>query len=291
MQVYKGIPKKVIEEENKLNRELKKLFGKQFKKIMSKLKGMDRIPSNDMEMKILLSDLSGIAKDFGDTLFENKRETLNYARAKTISEIEKQKKKKVKKIKKIPKVITGILFMDYSPELLKQIKDKTFIASQNTLDRMIGDVMENLSQSYQEGLGINQAANRLEEVFTSMEDYELVRIARTEINGAQNEGAYQTELELELEYDMWWTSEDDRVRGTDPKDTADHVSMHGQIARVGEPFSNGLLYPGDRNGEIKEWIQCRCRLVPFLMPEGYRAPDNMPYFYESDLILIERKKE
>jgi len=252
---------------------------------MDKLKGMENVPSSDMEMKILLSDLADIAEDFGNVLFDNKQETLNYARAKTISEIEKAKKKAIK-AKKIPKPIAGISFMDYSPELLRLIKEKTFVASQHTLDRMIGDIMKNLSQSYQDGLGINKAADNLKEVFDSMEDYQLKRIARTEINGAQNEGAYQTMLELELEYQQWWSAQDSKVRGNDPKDKADHVYMHAQIVRVGQPFSNGLYYPGDRSGDISEWIECRCRPVPFNMPEGYRAPD-MDYFYESDLIKIE----
>jgi len=285
LQAFKKIPKAIIDEENKLNKELLKLFKKPFKKIMDKLKGMENVPSSDMEMKILLSDLADIAEDFGNILFNNKQETLNYARAKTISEIEKAKKK-AKKAKKIPKAISGISFMDYSPELLRLIKEKTFVASQHTLDRIIGDIMENLSESYQEGLGIVKAADNLKEVFDSMEDYQLKRIARTEINGAQNEGAFLTEQELELEYDQWWSAGDSRVRGTDPKDTADHVYMHGQIARVGKPFSNGLTYPGDRTGDISEWINCRCRLVPFFIPEGYRAPD-MDYFYEWDLIKVE----
>jgi len=56
--------------------------------------------------------------------------------------------------------------------------------------------------------------------------------------------------------------------------------------RVGEPFSNGLYYPGDRSGgdgTIREWINCRCRLVPFLMPEGKMAPIGKNWFYEGDL--------
>ena len=254
---------------------------------MDKLKGMENVPSSDMERKILLSDLADIAEDFGNTLFDNKQETLNYARAKTISEIEKAKKKAIK-AKKIPKPIAGISFMDYSPELLRQIKDKTFVASQNTLNRIIGDIMENLSISYQEGLGIVKAADRLKEVFESMEKYELERIARTEINGAQNEGSFLTEQELELEYHQWWNAQDSRVRGTDPEDTADHVIMHGQIVRVGQPFSNGLMYPLDfgSGADLSELINCRCREVAYFIPEGYRAPD-MDYFYESDLIKIE----
>jgi len=224
---------------------------------MDKLKGMENVPSSDMERKILLFDLADIAEDFGNTLFDNKQETLNYARAKTISEIEKAKKK-AKKAKKIPKVISGISFMDYSPELLRQIKDKTFVASQHTLDRMIGDIMENLSMSYQEGLGIVKAADNLKEVFENMETFELTRIARTEINSAQNIGAHSTMEELGIEYKQWWSALDDRTRD-------EHADLHGEVVRTDETFSNGLMYPGDTSGPIESWINCRCRTVPYIL--------------------------
>lgn len=247
---------------------------------MSELKKKDTVPSSDMERKILLAGLSDMAEDFGNTLFENKQDTLNYHRAETIQEIRKKTKKS------ITVKIEEIEFFEFSPEILKLIKDKTFIASNATLARMIDDVMINLAKSYEEGLGIVEAARSLDSTFTSMMDYELKRVARTEINGAQNQATFLTEQELGLDYHQWWTAQDDRVRGNDPADTADHVYLHGQIVRIGEPFSNGLLHPLDTSGDISEWIQCRCRAVPFLMPEGYQAPTGMRFFYEEDLIKI-----
>lgn len=164
------------------------------------------------------------------------------------------------------------------------IKNHSFEASQYTLTRMRDDVMGNLAKSYEEGLGIDDAANRLRDKFQGMRDYELERIARTEIQSGQNMGAYETEREFHINYHMWWSADDDRVRDGTTSD-ADHTYMHGQIVRVGEPFSNGLLYPGDMSGPIEEWINCRCRIVPFLMPEGMMAP-NADFFYEEDLVPI-----
>jgi hypothetical protein len=290
LQTFKKIPAEVIREENRLYEKLKALFTKRFKKIMSQLK-KDGLPSSDSQRKILLHPIIEMKKEYADTVIEGTTEALRYGRRKTFDELKKSKYLKVKKAKgKIPKLpITPILeveFSDFSPELSRIIRDKTFVASEATMDRIIGDIMKNLKDSYEQGLGIDNAADRLKEVTTSMEDYELVRVARTEINQAQNKGAYYTELELELEYHKWWTAQDDKVRGNDPKDKADHVYLHGQIVRVGEPFSNGLLYPGDTSGPIWEWIMCRCRPSPFLMPEGYIVPPGMKYFYEEDLIPI-----
>lgn len=257
-----------------------KLFSKQFKKIINELKKKDTIPSSEVERKILLSGLAGIAEDFGNVLFDNKQETLNYHRAKTIREIQ-GKAKKILVVK-----IEDIEFFEFSPEILKLIKDKTFVASQSTLARMIDNVMLNLADSYTDGLGIKEAADSLDDVFASMLDYELKRVARTEINGAQNQATFLTEQDLGVDFHQWWTAQDDRVRGLDPVDMADHTYLHGQIVRVGVRFSNGLMHPLDTSGDIAEWINCRCRAVPFLMPEGYQAPGGLDFFYEEDLVKI-----
>lgn len=175
-----------------------------------------------------------------------------------------------------------VTFRGFSGQIHKRIREHAFEASKQTMKRMTGDVMGNLAISYEEGLGIGEAASRLETEFDSMKRYELERVARTEINGFQNEGAHRTMEDYSVEYEQWWGAEDDRVRDS-------HTHMHGQIVKTGERFSNGLEYPGDRGGPIEEWINCRCRPVPFIMPEGYMAPLGKDYFYEADLVPIEEE--
>jgi len=130
------------------------------------------------------------------------------------------------------------------------------------------------------GVDIDELIEEIQEVDF---DYDAERIARTEINGAQNEGAFDTERELGVQYHEWVTAQDDRVRGNDPEDVADHTALHGVIVAVGDPFPNGLTYPGERIGDEAEWINCRCRAVPFIMPEGKRAPTGMDHFTAADL--------
>jgi uncharacterized protein with gpF-like domain len=88
-----------------------------------------------------------------------------------------------------------------------------------------------------------------------------------------------------VEYAMWITAHDDRVRGLKETDQADHVELDGEIIRIGDTHSNGLKYPGDTDGELVEWINCRCAHAPYNMPYGYTAPP-MEQFRESDLIKI-----
>ncbi len=171
-----------------------------------------------------------------------------------------------------------VLF-DFDRQIYTNLMNQSFTASAATLERIQGNIMKNISQSYSEGLGIRDAARNLQKEFRKIRTYEVERIARTEINGAQNRGAYQTYLDNAVEYHQWWTGQDARVRDS-------HKLLHGEIVRVGNSFSNGLSYPGDRSGPISEWIHCRCTTVPYLMPLGYMAPTGMSVFHETDIVPI-----
>lgn len=176
-------------------------------------------------------------------------------------------------------VTTSQLTFDaFSEQARNQLHDHVFEASERTIERVRGHVMANLTQSYEDGVGIQEAARRLREVFDGMTESELRRVARTEIISAQNYGTHATEIELGIEYHQWLTARDSRVRDS-------HEDLQGVIVRVGDKFPNGLVHPGDRNGDIEEWINCRCRVRPYLMPEGKAAPAEQ-WFTVNDLIDI-----
>jgi phage portal protein BeeE len=77
------------------------------------------------------------------------------------------------------------------------------------------------------------------------------RIARTEVVKANN-GARVQEMALnKVERHVWLTSRDASVR-------KEHQIMDGNETIVGEPFSNGLRYPGDQAASAREVANCRC---------------------------------
>jgi len=228
-----------------------------------------RVPVNDAVRQRILAEFTKAKEPFQQAVAGSATEAADVGRQQVVNHLQREG--------------VDLAFRSFSPQIHKKIREHAFDASGQTMKRMVGDVMGNLAISYEEGLGIREAAGRLRSEFDQMQDYELNRVARTEINSFQNEGAYETERELGVKFHQWWGAQDERVR-----DTADasHVEMHGQIVKVGEPFSNGLKYPGDRDGRIEEWINCRCTEAPFLMPAGYMAPPGMDYFYEEDLMKI-----
>ena len=163
--------------------------------------------------------------------------------------------------------------------------ERIFIASQATMARVEQSIMNILLDGYKSGKGINYVANELTRRFDQLTTWESKRIARTEIHNSHNTAVHDSYNEMGIEYTMWITSHDDRVRGLKPTDTADHVELDGEIIRLGDTYSNGLRYPGDTDGPIEEWINCRCANAPYNLPYGYVAPPT-EQFKETDLIKI-----
>ena len=164
-------------------------------------------------------------------------------------------------------------------EAEQDLLDKVFIASQATLTRVDTSIKTLLTEGYQSGKGINYVANLLTRRFDQLTTWEAKRIARTEIHNSHNTAVMDTYQELGVEYTMWISAGDDgRTRDS-------HLEVDGEIIPVGGTYSNGLKFPGDTDGPIEEWINCRCSNAPFVIPYGYTAPPFSP-FREEDLIKI-----
>lgn len=163
----------------------------------------------------------------------------------------------------------------------EDLLNKVFIASKRTLARVTSELNQIITDGYTSGKGINIVANMLTRRFDQLETWEAKRIARTEIHNSHNQGVMKIYDEVGVEYTQWIAANDDRVRDS-------HAEIDGEIIRLGDTYSNGLEYPGDTNGDIEEWINCRCSNAPFVMPYGYTAPPQTQ-FYETDLIQIETK--
>ena len=164
---------------------------------------------------------------------------------------------------------------DFSAE---QMRDKTFVASENTLARVDKDINGIITDGYREGLGINDVTNRVNTRFNQLETWEAQRIARTEIHNSHMQGVMNSYEDMGVEYTQWAAAHDNRTRDT-------HSAIDGEIIPWGGVFSNGLRYPGDTSGPISEWINCRCGVLPWFCPPGMMVPVGMSNFRESDLIV------
>ena len=88
--------------------------------------------------------------------------------------------------------------------------------------------------------------------------YSAMRITRTEAHRISQQAAYDA---LKKAKDngadvvkQWDATLDKRTRPS-------HARVDGEIRELDEPFSNGLMKPGDPNGRAAEVINCRCQLL------------------------------
>lgn len=158
----------------------------------------------------------------------------------------------------------------------QELLNRSFAASEKTMNRIDSDINKILSNGYREGKGINEVRNDITKRFDQLSSWEATRIARTEIHNAHNMGTMDIYQEMGVEYTQWIAAHDSRTRDS-------HKLVDRQIIPMGGTYSNGLRYPGDTRGPLKEWINCRCSNAPFIIPDGYIAPSFTP-FKETDLI-------
>lgn len=146
-----------------------------------------------------------------------------------------------------------------NPDFMRDIMDKRiFNASEATINRLTGDVLTSIKDGVIEGRSYDKTALELSKDFQDMKKYEMKRIARTETHIAYNENKY--EMLKQMEFDggkRWNTSGLSTVRPW-------HQDIDGEVVHIDETFSNGLMYPGDPDGDAEEIINCACNFSPVI---------------------------
>ena len=137
--------------------------------------------------------------------------------------------------------------IDTRQNLIKGVDDTQFAAVKDAIRQQV----------YQLGGGTvdNKFLDKLQAVTGKASQYDAERIARTEVAAVQSEAAHTVYKENGVEQKEWIATNDDRTRDS-------HADLDGEIVDMEEPFSNGLMYPGDPNGDPGEVINCRCSMAP-----------------------------
>lgn len=92
-----------------------------------------------------------------------------------------------------------------------------------------------------------------------------IRNARTSITSAQNAGRQKGREQLENEAKKYgWKLRKQWVSTHDSRTRDSHVRLDGEIVDINDKFSNGLLYPADKDGIPNEVYNCRCTSITII---------------------------
>jgi hypothetical protein len=144
-------------------------------------------------------------------------------------------------------------------KLNKLIRDRTFRASEFTLNNLKGDIFQKIAESIRLGLSQDKTREQIRTEFRPMAEYQLQRIARTESHSVYNQSKYETLLQNEKLVNKRWLSS-----GL-PNMRQWHEEADGQSVPVDEPFivwDEDLMYPGDPEGSPGNIINCACTMIP-----------------------------
>ena len=139
----------------------------------------------------------------------------------------------------------------------KQIGSKILRGIEN------GDSIPKISKSLTEVIGNNYAS--------------AVRNARTMTTSAENHGRLDSYNELAnqgvIQLKVWIATPDERTRES-------HLFMDGEEVGIMDTFSNGLMFPGDGDGDPEEVWNCRCTMTDHI--EGFISDDGNFYFIDHE---------
>lgn len=133
--------------------------------------------------------------------------------------------------------------------LKKYLLEKVVVPiSQTTVDA----IESVLQEAVREGWGVDETVKRLED--EDLTKFRARLIVRTETVKATNitqiVAADNEDYEMEK---MWIAIEDKRTRKSHS-----HAGVDGERVDLDQPYSNGLMFPGDPNGGPAEVCNCRC---------------------------------
>jgi SPP1 gp7 family putative phage head morphogenesis protein len=152
--------------------------------------------------------------------------------------------------------VTMAIDLDVSdPRIAELINEKLHKFSFEVNEETTRLLKKEFTEAITEGENVRMIRKRVEKVFGFTKRVRTERIARTEIIGTYNRGSYEGMVESGVvDTKRWLATRDSRTRER-------HKEMDGEVVKLDEKFSNGLLHPGDWDGAAEEIINCRCTMI------------------------------
>ena len=121
-----------------------------------------------------------------------------------------------------------------------------------------GNAQKAIKLAAQEGWGAERTAKEIIKLQGRMDKFRAMRIARTEVMRASNEGAMEGVADFDIQLKkVWIATSDGRERDT-------HAAMDGVSVDMNDMFEvdgEQMKYPGDPNASAENTINCRCAVA------------------------------
>lgn len=128
-------------------------------------------------------------------------------------------------------------------DAMKWLKTRMNWAAEQVGEDIANDIKNAILAGFEEGEGADLIGARIESVFEGCEKYRALRIARTEVMTASNQGAIQGYKDMGIEKTEWLAERDERC-------CDECYGMNGDVSKIGS---------GD---EPPLHVNCRCTVVP-----------------------------
>ena len=121
-------------------------------------------------------------------------------------------------------------------------------------------IVTRLQNSMMEGILLGESQEKLMErikEITGQSYRQAMRVAQTERTRVQSEGrmlGIETANKIGVRTQKKWIAHFVNTR-------PEHEAVHWEIVDYDTPFSNGLMFPGDPDGEAEQVINCHCTMV------------------------------
>ncbi|HTE24962.1 phage minor head protein [Flavitalea sp.] len=157
----------------------------------------------------------------------------------------------------------------WTEEILRYFRLHLLESVNNISETTKAHILKIMERGISEGLSVDEMVRLInDKVYLG---HRAQVIVRTESNRAANygtivaAGAYDYQVVKE-----WISIPDNRRRHS-------HLIVEGEMREMDQPYSIGLMYPGDPEGPLKEIILCRClqAIVPKRDEQGRLIPKIM----------------
>lgn len=139
-------------------------------------------------------------------------------------------------------------------------------------DTVKASIRQAMNDGIENGWGIDKTVSKIKN--EDLLKWQAKRIVRTETTRATNYSQLKAAENNKFQMDKQWIAvEDNRTRFGLMPGGHNHLGVDGERRDIYQDFSNGLLFPGDPDGEADQTINCRCTLGYFVR---YDQTTNRP---------------